>query len=343
MACRKSVADRQEDRLRKADYFSNIFRLEKKIVLQFPSRVAPASILDAILLRNGMICVLTSGAKNGAYFFDVDGVFKKEIKPRDRFIREFGQPWQVESDADENISILDLRRHKIFVFNSDGEYQRIIDAPKTASSFKISSANNYFFNSPVSTDETTILVADKNGSPIRSFSLMPPNIQEILYYKTIVPDRPLVTLNTAGEIFQGFPITNTINKFNSDLHFVGSFQHALRRYNAPDVAAWKNAVKSSNREKEFNRLLSQTTLFTGLYCLTPKVIMAEFMNIADYHPRYLSFFTTDGEYINGEINFDKDEFGKLLRAENERLFSCRIEKVGRTSQYNLYVFLIPRL
>lgn len=343
ISCQKAAPDRQVDRIRAAEFFSNIFRLEKTIPLVFPAGTAPTSIIDAIFLPNRVFCVLTGGETNGVYFFDVNGSFIKEIQPKDRLIREFGQPWQVETDTDNNICIFDLRRHKVFIFTANGEYLRAFEAPKNASSFKISPANKYYFNSPVSTDETTILMTESDGTPSRSFSLMPPLIQEILYYKTVIPDRPLLALSGSGDIFQAFPITNTINKFNSDLHFITAFQHSLQRYKAPDVTAWKTAAKSMNKEKEFNRLLSQTTLFTGLYSLTSKVLMAEFMNIADFHPRYLYFYSMDGTFLNGEINYNKDEYGEILRAEKERLFTCQLQQSGGNTKVNLHVFLIPRI
>ncbi|KAA3620092.1 MAG: 6-bladed beta-propeller [Calditrichaeota bacterium] len=341
-SCKKTALDLQVERIKNANSFSEIFQQEKSIVMQFPRSTEIEDIVDALLLPSRQFCVLTSGDKAGAYLFDVGGKFIKQLRPADKFIKNFGQPWQVELDSENNFHIFDLRRHKIFVFNLAGKYLHMLDAPKGASSFRISSANQYYFNLPVSTDGTTILVTQRNGNASRSFSLMPPIVQEILHYKTIVPKRPLLTFDQNGEIFQAFPIENTIYKFGTDFHFKGSFEKKLQRYHAPDIVAWRAAVKQPGKNRDINNLLSHMTLFSGLHNPAHNIIMAEFLNIADRQPRYLVFYTSAGAFLNGDIVFDKDNNGKILRADKERLFTCRTDNTGRTSKFILNVYFIPR-
>ncbi len=339
-SCRKTVPNKQQARIQNAEKFTDIFRLEKSIRLHFPGALRVENIVDVLLLPNRKLCILTSGSTAAALFFDLEGRFLKKLHPGGKFIKNFGQPWQIELDPDNSLNILDLRRHKIFIFDSEGSYLGQRNAPAAASSFRISKANQFYFNLPVATEETTILALYKNGRPSRSFSLMPATVQEVLSYKTIIPKRPLLTFDHENNIFQAFPVAGTIYKFGADYHYKGSFGHPLQRYRAPDIAAWRQAARSNTGN--FQTVLSQTTLFSGLHNPALKILMAEFMNIADRQPRFLAFFTTDGEFLNGDILYDRDRHGTILRADNERLFTCRAEKKGTLANFTLNVYLIPR-
>lgn len=341
-ACDKTANDRQMTRIKRARQFTDIFQLEKRIRLQFPGSLRIENIIDAVLLPGSKICILTNGQTPSAFLFDASGRFLSRLKPDDKFIKNFGQPWQAELDPKNNLNILDLKRHKIFIFNPEGRYLASRTAPPAAASFRISSANHFYFNLPAATDGTTIFATYENGKASHSFSLMPVSVQQILRFKKIIPKRPLLTFDDEGNIFQAFPIENTIYQFGIDFHFKGSFNHVFKRYKAPNISAWNRAARNKHSKAPFRQVLSETTLFSGLHNPARNVLMAEFLNIADRHPRFLAFFTTAGEFLNGDIIYDRDRFGTILRADKERLFTCTKETKGSLANFTLNVYLIPR-
>ncbi len=239
-----AVPDSLKERIRKAKYFDDIFKLEKKIKLVDPPDGFITKVKNLLVTeKRDFIAHIEGAGIHKVLRYSNVGKFRNPIGEAGYDKEDYYVAFSIAKDNEDNIYILDQPQSKILVYTADNVYKSSLKFASNGLYIHINSKNEIFLYSGVNTKtkRDCIYKYSQYGKEINEFAEYP---------EEITPDNYYAVGNTMGIdkkdfVYEVNPRWSNVRKYNSAGIFITEFgsKEVSKPTNADKIGVLKKGLR----------------------------------------------------------------------------------------------------
>jgi len=284
--------------------FDQAFEKVRDVQLSTQRDALIGRVTDLVIASDGRIIVADDMGRQ-VLMFSPEGKFLRRIGRFGDGPGEYHSPSLVTVDPEQNIYVFDPTLAKVFIFDAEGNFKRLIFTREFVSRMAATSSGVYLQEFTFQ-GRNSIFQYDTTGKLIRTFSSIPENFRELLM--RLSAGGGLVA-DDQGNLYQITVAKYEILKFSPDGSLMAKFART-----PPFLKPYPEKLPShANDRRKFNELIFDRTLIHRLFYLKPGLLLVQLIN-HDAQRRPTVFFEIYDVYGRFVTGFPQvyNVFGRLL-------------------------------